>query len=102
MIIVGLTNWYPSAIHHLKELVAIISSFNERTLLVVDDCLMNVNLLYPEQGKVTMMGNPRIGGKGILIAEYAHSVGANVEFAGYQAGWTDFQSRVAHRTPVAL
>lgn len=84
------THWYPSAIHHLKELVAIIRSFNERTLLVVDDCLMNVNFVYPEQGKVALIGEPKIGGKGRLIAEYAHSVGANVEFADYQAGWTGF------------
>jgi len=83
------THWYPSAIHHLKELVAIIRSFNERTLLVVDDCLVNVNV-HPEQDKVAMIGKPKIGGKGRLIAEYAHSVGANVEFADYQAGWTGF------------
>jgi hypothetical protein len=73
-----------------RSLVAIIRSFNERTLLVVDDCLMNVNFVYPEQDKVALIGEPKIGGKGRLIAEYAHSVGANVEFADYQAGWTGF------------
>jgi hypothetical protein len=31
---------------------------------------------------------PAIGGKGRLIAEYAQAVGAKLEFAEYQAGWT--------------
>jgi hypothetical protein len=84
------THWYPSAIHHLKELVAIIRCFDEKTLLVVDDCLLNVNFVYPQENKVVMIDKPKIGGKGRLIAEYASAVGANLEFADYQAGWTGF------------
>ena len=84
------THWYPSAIHHLKELAAIIKCFDSRTLLAVDDCLLNVNFVYPEENNVVMVGKPKIGGKGRLIAEYASSVGAKLEFADYQAGWTGF------------
>jgi len=84
------THWYPAAIHHLKELAAIIKCFNEKTLLVVDDCLLNGNFVYPEENKIVMVDKPKIGGKGRLIAEYASAVGANLEFADYQAGWTGF------------
>jgi hypothetical protein len=84
------THWYPSAIHHLKELLAIIRCFDEKTLLVVDDCPLNVNFVYPRENTVVMLDKPKIGGKGRLIAEYATAVGANLEFADYQAGWTGF------------
>jgi len=85
-----MTYWQPSAIHHLKELVAIQTCINKKTLLVVDDCPLNINFLPGPSNQIQMIGNPSVGGKGRLVAEYAEAVGARLEFAEYQAGWTGF------------
>lgn len=84
------TYWQPSAIHHLKELVALQTCINKKTLLVVDDCPLNVNFLPNPSNDIEVIGNPTIGGKGKLVAEYAVAIGAKLEFAEYQAGWTGF------------
>ena len=82
--------WQPSAIHHLKELVAIRNCIDGKTLVVVDDCPLNANLIPTNDGQLGVIGAPSVGGKGRLVAEYAQAVGAKVEFAEYQAGWTGF------------
>ena len=61
----------PSAIHHLKELLAIAPLVSFATLVVVDD------------SPSSFIG----GGKGRLIAEYADQIGAERLFAEYQCGW---------------
>jgi hypothetical protein len=80
--------WQPSAIHHLKELLAIKECINKKTLIVVDDCPMQVHYVSSGEGMIKAIETPAIGGKGRLIAEYAQAVGAKLEFAEYQAGWT--------------
>ena len=85
-----MTYWQPSAIHHLKELVALQTCIDKKTLLVVDDCPLNVNFLPAPNNQIQMIGHPSVGGKGRLVAEYAAAVGAKIEFAEYQAGWTGF------------
>ena len=85
-----MTYWQPSAIHHLKELVAVRVCMNAKTLLVVDDCPLNANLLPTDNNQMQIIGSPSVGGKGRLVAEYADAVGAKLEFAEYQAGWTGF------------
>lgn len=82
--------WQQSAIHHLKELCALQPCINKKTLLVVDDCPLNVNFLPAQNNQIHMIGNPSVGGKGRLVSEYAEAIGAKLEFAEYQAGWTGF------------
>jgi len=79
--------WFASASHHLKELVAAWRSIDRDTLVVVDDCPLNVKLVQPRPGGFTICGAPSVGGKGQLIAEFAHQVGVEPLFTGYQAGW---------------
>ena len=85
---------YPSAAHHLKELVAISRILHKDTLVVVDDSPANGNLIQAEQGsnkwEVTMSPPPTIGGKGFLVHEYASHVGAKLLFSHYQAAWNNF------------
>ena len=85
--------WQPSAIHHLKELTAIIRCLRQDSLVVVDDCPLSANIVPAGGGNVEFIGNPSIGGKGRLVAEYAEAVGARLEFSGYQAGWTALVKR---------
>ena len=82
--------WMPSAIHHLKELAAVMRCIGPQTLVVVDDCPLNANFITGENQQIHFVGNPSVGGKGRLIAEFAQACGAKVEFAEYQAGWTGF------------
>jgi len=82
------THWYPSAIHHLKELAAAMRCLRPDSLVVVDDCPLVADLVPASDGKFEFIGEPSIGGKGRLVAEYAAAVGAKLEFCGYQAGWT--------------
>lgn len=82
--------WMPSAMHHLKELTAVMRCIDEHTLVVVDDCPLNANFITGENQQIHFVGNPSVGGKGRLIADFAQACGAKVEFAEYQAGWTGF------------
>ena len=88
---------YPSAAHHLKELVAINKVLKEDTLVVVDDSPAVGNLTQNENEsdqpwKVLSSPSPppTIGGKGFLVHEYASHVGAKVVFSHYQAAWNKF------------
>ena len=82
--------WFPSAAHHLKELVAIQPILKSDTLVVVDDCMLAGNLVPDAQGNFQAVGPLRVGGKGRLVAEYANQIGATPIFSEYQAGWTGF------------
>jgi len=81
-------NITPSAVHHLKELVAIIPLVSAETLVVVDDSPTSfVGVVTGNQ--VVPVGPPSaIGGKGKYVAEYAAQVGAVLAFQAYQCGWT--------------
>ena len=82
--------WFQSAAHHLKELTSVMRCIDNRTLVVVDDCPLNANFVPTSNDQIAFIGNPSVGGKGRLVAEYAKAVGAKLEFAEYQAGWTGF------------
>jgi hypothetical protein len=82
--------WFQSAAHHLKELASVMRCINKNTLVVVDDCPLNANFIPTTDNQLALIGAASIGGKGRLIAEYASVVGAKLEFAEYQAGWTGF------------
>lgn len=83
-------HWVPSAIHHLKELTAVIRSIDEDTLVVVDDCPQTGHFVLGDANTVQFIAKPSVGGKGRLIAEFAEACGAELRFAHYQAGWTGF------------
>lgn len=70
---VDFQNPYPSAAHHLKELVAIAPLLDADTLVVIDDSPLQ----------------PR--GKGFLVSEYAQAVGAKILFHDYQLGITNLR-----------
>ncbi len=88
---------YPSAAHHLKELVAINRLLNEDTLVVVDDSPAVGNLTQNENQSTqpwkilsSPSPPPTIGGKGFLVHEYASHVGAKLVFSHYSAAWNKF------------
>ena len=88
---------YPSAAHHLKELVAINRLLNEDTLVVVDDSPAVGNLTQNENQSTqpwkilsSPSPPPTIGGKGFLVHEYASHIGAKLVFSHYQAAWNKF------------
>jgi hypothetical protein len=83
-------HWYPSAAHHLKELCAAMRSIRNDTLIAVDDCPLNGLFVQDSPSSVHFVIQPIVGGKGRLIAEYATTCGAKLEFSGYQAGWSGF------------
>jgi hypothetical protein len=85
-----LTYWFPSACHHLKELVAAWRSIDKQTLVVVDDCPLSAHLVINKEGKLVSAMQPIVGGKGRLVAEFAQQVGLKPLFASYQAGWVGF------------
>ncbi len=77
----------PSAIHHLKELLAISPLLSPRTLVVTDDSPSMV-FGYADDSKFRVFNVPPcITGKGLLIAEYADAIGVKPYFTGYQCGW---------------
>jgi len=86
------TYWFPSAAHHLKELVIAQRFIDTSTLVVVDDCGLTGMILPGESNVFTLAGNIKIGGKGRLIAELAEQVGLKPLFSYYQAGWLGFAS----------
>ena len=86
---------YPSAAHHLKELVAINKIIDENTLVVVDDSPATGHLSISDETntpnwKVLETPIPSIGGKGFLVHEYASRVNAKLLFSHYQAAWIGF------------
>jgi hypothetical protein len=85
-----LTYWFPSACHHLKELVSAWRSIDKQTLVVVDDCPLAANLVRNKDGALVSAHQPTVGGKGRLVAEFAQQIGLQPVFASYQAGWTGF------------
>lgn len=89
---VDFTYWYPSAAHHMKELLAISRAVGPETLVIVDDSPVQANLVGNANGQFVpdRFNRPRIGGKGRLIAEYAEAVGAEVYFSHYQHAWKGF------------
>ena len=91
---VDFDNPLPSAIHHLKELVAIAPFLSADTLVVVDDSPMSV-LAIPKGSELQLASQPRVSGKGKLVAEYAAQIGAQHMISGYQMGWRNLGRRAA-------
>jgi len=83
-------HWYPSAIHHLKELCATMRVIRKDTLVAVDDCPLEASFVPNLQNQAEIVQGPFVGGKGRLVAEFASGCGAKTVFASYQAAWTGF------------
>jgi len=81
--------WFPSAAHHLKELVAAWRAIDKETLVMVDDCPQSAQI-YRVKDTTHSALPPFVGGKGRLVAEFAHEVGVQPLFSNYQAGWIGF------------
>lgn len=79
----------PSSVHHLKELVSIISVVNPQTLVVVDDSAMICRAVADAEGKLVLLSEPTAGGKSTYIAQYATQVQARLIFSHYQIAWTN-------------
>jgi hypothetical protein len=77
---------HPSALHHIKELLAASSLIGPQTLVVVDDAPCEAPWVLIDS-QAFFVKPPRITGKGKYIAEYADSIGLMPLFHGYQAGW---------------
>ena len=83
-------NWnYPleSSAHHLKELTASIPYIDKNTLVVVDDAPINLLGYRDESNNFKLIKETGIGGKGILVHEYAKSVNAEIFFSHYQVAY---------------
>jgi hypothetical protein len=78
-----------SAIHHLKELLAISRLLSPDTLVAIDDSALHLfgNMNAPNSLDLIPQQKPYIGGKGMLVAEYAETIGVKPYFIGYQCGW---------------
>lgn len=72
-----------TAIHHANELMAAMPVLRPESMVAIDD------------SPATMDDFPHIqvGGKGEIVARYAFSVGADLAFLEYQAGWTGITRR---------
>lgn len=83
-------NWdYPleSSAHHLKELTSSMPYINKNTLVVVDDAPINLVGYMDENNKFQPIKETTIGGKGVLVHEYAKSVNAEMFFSHYQVAY---------------
>jgi len=84
---VDFSNPHPSALHHIKELLAASPIVNDGTMVALDDSPSDAVLLINDTGTVSFFSKPVISGKGKYIAEYAESINARLQFSGYQCGW---------------
>lgn len=89
---VDFANPLPSAKHHLFELLSIRPAISPQTLVVVDDAPLHMVTFPTSEGRREHAIRPRIGGKGMLVAEYAERIGAKLVFSQYQAGWLNMAS----------
>ena len=86
---VDFANPHPSALHHMKELVAAATLIGPLTLVVVDDAPSEAKFVLTGDS-VNLVTKPEISGKGKYVADYAKTIGLEPAFSGYQAGWIGF------------
>lgn len=86
-------NWLdlvPSAVHHLKELVAIKPRVTNHTLVMVDDSPIYTHVYPDTRENLILIGDNCIGGKGRYVADFAKDVGAKMLWNHYQTAWVGF------------
>lgn len=85
---VNFNDVFPSAFHHMKELVAVAPLIRPETLVVVDDSPSTFTGFVGDGGQLHLLQAFKVGGKGKLVAEYAEHIGAEKVFERYQCAWT--------------
>ena len=85
---VNFSDPFPSALHHMKELVAAAPMIRPDTLVLLDDSPTTYTGFVATAGQLNLIGQTTIGGKGKFVAQYAADVGATLLFQGYQCAWT--------------
>jgi len=91
----------PSALHHLKELLAIAPRIAPDTLVVVDDSPAAFSGFFGANGVIHLVTQPKPGGKGKLVGEYATNIGAEKVFEGYQCAWKRMRGSVHSTVPAS-
>jgi len=86
---VSFQNPHVSALHHMKEFIAISKLIGPETLVVIDDTPLEAKFTLA-QGKINFITEPQISGKALYIANYANHLGIKPIFVGYQTGWIGF------------
>lgn len=86
---VDFANPHASALHHMKELIAVSTLIGPETLVVIDDAPLEANFINTPDG-IAFISQPVVSGKGKYVAEYANSIGLKPVFSGYQVGWIGF------------
>ena len=90
---------FPSAFHHMKELVGVAPVLSPDTLVMVDDSPSSFTGFQGENGQVFLVTPPKVGGKGKFVAAYAEHVGAEKMFEGYQSGWIRMRAGAGSLVP---
>jgi len=83
-------NLHPSALHHFKELCAILPILKNGTLIVVDDTVKTVGLLPRQIENRTehiMIRDTGVTGNGIYIDDFLTNIGCKRVIEGYQTGY---------------
>jgi FkbM family methyltransferase len=96
---VDFENPHPSAMHHMKELVAVAPLLQPETLVVVDDSPSSFTAVVGEGGQIGLVAPVRVGGKGKYVAEYAQNIRAEKLFESYQCGWIGMRGRAGAVVP---
>ncbi len=84
-------NVFPSAFHHVKELIAISPLIHAGTLVVVDDSPPLLSGYFIDNA-FHVIQKAKVDGKGKFVAAYAEHIGAVPYFTSYQCGWTKFRN----------
>jgi hypothetical protein len=82
---VDVENPHDSAMHHIKELLAVAPLVNANTFILVDDSPTTASFFI--DGQLKLVTPQRIGGKGKYIASYMENIGSKPLYQGYQAAW---------------
>jgi hypothetical protein len=86
---VDFANPHPSALHHIKELVAVSTLVGPQTLVVVDDSPSQASYVVSSKA-LTFVSKAVVSGKARYLADYAETIGLAPIFSGYQVGWIGF------------
>jgi hypothetical protein len=82
---VDVENPHDSAMHHIKELLAVAPLVSANSFILVDDSPTTASFFI--DGQLKLVTPQRIGGKGKYIASYMENIGSKPLYQGYQAAW---------------
>jgi hypothetical protein len=79
-------NPHDSAMHHLKELLAVHPLIGPQTFILIDDSPGSAGF-FIQDGNIILCSPYAIGGKAKYVAKYMQDIGNQPVFAGYQVAW---------------